>query len=297
MHVTSMHVTAAHMTAMRLCRAAAVALALLLACGIAQARTLEQVPAYLKKEGNFVAYPAFAGGWLGIFVGSVIALPAALIAAPIGWAAGDPLGYAMIPLSVFATGGGEIGYNIGGAIPWVLKNGFYDAPMQGIARIKGEPPSGLVAQVEPPPVTSGDPQYLDSTPSDARIPVVLSRQSSAALPPPKEPNSLMLRRQLSPFKPPVKPVPRAPAASVMPAAGVSTSTAAAAAAPEPAPEPPLPPVQAQAQASLPQAAPAEAKIGSTVEPPSSTARPPEPDAERPSLKSKKKRKFSERFRF
>lgn len=293
MHVTSMHVTAAHVTAMRLCRAAAIALALLLACGIAQARTLEQVPAYLKKEGNFVAYPAFAGGWLGIFVGGVIALPAALIAAPIGWAAGDPLGYTMIPLSVFATGGGEIGYNVGGAIPWVLKNGFYDAPMQGIARIKGEPPSGLVAQVEPPPVTSGDTQYLDSTPSDARIPVVLSQQSSAALSPPKEPTSLMLRRQLSPFKPPVKPVPRAPVASVMSAAGVPAS----AAAPEPAPEPPLPPVQAQAQASLSQAAPAEAKIGSTIEPPPSTARPPDADAERPSLKSKKKRKFSERFRF
>lgn len=296
MHVTSMHVTAAHITAMRLCRAAAIALALLLACGIAPARTLEQVPAYLKKEGNFVAYPAIAGGWLGILVGGVIALPATIIAAPIGWAAGDPLGYAMIPLSVLATGGGEIGYNIGGAIPWVLKNGFYDAPMQGIARIKGEPPSGLVAQVEPPPVTNGDTQYLDSTPGDARIPVVLSRRSSAALPPPKEPTSLMLRRQLSPFKPPfkppVKPVPRAPVASVTSAAAVSAS----AAAPEPAPEPPPP---AQAQASPSQAVPTEAKIGSTVEPPPSTARPPDPDpeADRPSLKSKKKRKFSERFRF
>ncbi len=296
MHVTPMHVTAARMTTMRLCRAATIAFALLLACGITQARTLEQVPAYFKKEGNFVAYPAIAGGLLGMFVGGVISLPAVLIAAPIGWAAGDPLGYAMVPLSVLATGGGEIGYNIGGAIPWALKNGFYDAPMQGIARIKGESPSGLVAQVEPPPVTSGDTQYLDSTPGDARIPVVLSRQSSAALPPPKEPTSLMLRRQLSPFKPPVKPAPRPPVASVVPAAGVSAPAPAPAPAPEPEPQA-FPAVQAQA--SLPQATPAESETGPLVEPASPTTKSPEAEAEaeRPSLKSKKKRKFSERFRF
>lgn len=278
------------------------ALVFLLASGVAGARTLDQVPPYLNKEGHFVSIPAIAVGGLGGFIGGVLALPAALVAAPIGWAAGDPLGYALLPVSLLATGGAEAGYHVGGAIPWALKNGFYDAPMAGIAKIRGEPASGMVAQVEPPPETSGEIQYLASTPEEARIPVVPPRQYSAALKPPKEPTSLMLKRSLSPFKPPPGSVGTAPAARSAPAASVIPPRPAPAARPAA----PVAPAAALAPAPVRAAAPA-ARAGDLPAEPARSEAPaaeaaPEPvfddgvDVERPSLK-KKKRKFSERFSF
>lgn len=300
----------------------------------AQARTLDQVPPYLKKEGNFVAYPAIALGGVGMVLGAVISLPATAVAAPIGWAAGDPLAYTLVPGSVLATGGAEAGYHVGGAIPWLLKNGFYDAPMNAVARIKGEPLSGLVAQVEPAPPPPSDLQYLDTTPPDARVPVVLARRYSSALPPPKPLNSMMLRRQMSPFKAPplpgqkaVPPVVRAapPAAApapVVPAgqqgmapanASISSAPAAApAVAPEPAASLPVPSLPVPVAPARPVVAPVAA-APAVSRPPSRTApveKAPEPAAVevpaadagtgdgtdgRPSLK--KKRKFSERFGF
>ncbi|MFZ5756620.1 MAG: hypothetical protein ACOY3X_06930 [Pseudomonadota bacterium] len=279
------------------------ALVLLCASGLTGARTLDQAPGYLKKEGNFVLVPASAMAGLGAVVGGVIALPAALVTAPIGWAAGDPLGYALLPVSVLGAAGGEAGYHIGGAIPWALKNGFYDAPMAGIARIKGEPPSGLVAQVDPPPaINAVDIQYLASTPEDARIPVVPPRQYSAALPPPKEPTSLMLKRALSPFKPPPGSIPATATPGSRPvipprlpaAAAVSPSlapSAPAAVVPPPAVRAPEPRVQARSPEApsrqaepRPEPAVEDAPVDDSVE------------YERPSLK-KKKRKFSERFSF
>lgn len=220
---------------MRMRRVATAALIAMLVCGFSQARTLDQVPPYLEKEGKFVSYPALGIGALGAVIGTVISLPAVVVAAPIGWAAGDPLGYSLVPVSVVATGGAEVGYHVGGALPWLLKNGFYDAPMTAVARIKGEPASGLVAQVEPPPANRGDIQYLDTTPPAARVPVVLARQYSSALPPPKPPTSLMLRRQLSPFKPPPMPVKGAAPARK------PVSVAPAALAPKPSFPPPAPP--------------------------------------------------------
>jgi len=201
---------------MPMCRVATAALVVLFACAHAQARTLDQVPPYLEKEGKFVSYPALAVGGLGALVGAVVSMPAVVVAAPVGWAAGDTLGYSLVPVSVVATGAAEAGYHVGGAIPWVVKNAFYDAPMTVVARIKGEPASGLVAQVEPPPAHRGDIQYLETTPPAARVPVVLAQQYSNALPPPKPPTSLMLRRQLSPFKAPPLPVKGAPVKKASP---------------------------------------------------------------------------------
>lgn len=303
------------------------ALVLVLTVGSTGARTLDQVPHYLKKEGNFVSYPAIAVGGIGAVVGGVIALPAALVAAPIGWAAGDPLGYALLPVSLVATAGIEAGYHVGGAVPWVVKNGFYDAPMTGIAKIRGEPASGLVAQVDPPPEkTPADIQYLASTPVEARVPVELPYERSLALPPPKEPTSLMLKRQLSPFKlPPGAAVPAAAAtrAALGRPAPVSAPPAPVSAAPVVPPPTPAAEssigVPAAAAAAVPPtaAAPvraAPARAAGTPRPAAGSPAPrsePEPtpaaeaggpaaddaaEVERPSLK-KKKRKFSERFGF
>lgn len=272
-----------------MCRAATVALALCLALGPAQARTLDQVPAYLKKEGNFVSYPAIAVGGLGLAVGALVALPAALVTAPIGFLAGDTLGYAMLPSSVVGAAGAEAGYHVGGAIPWVVKNGFYDAPMTGIAKIKGEAPSGLVAQVDPAPdVAPTDLQYLASTPTDARIPVEVSQRYSAALPPPKEPTSLMLKRQLSPFKPPEWRAPVARSAAPAAAGAAAAKAAAPVTATQPAP--------AARAASGEGIRPAPAAQPSTAPAPAYADDVPAIDVERPTLR-KKKRKFSDRFGF
>jgi hypothetical protein len=252
-----------------------VALVLLLAGGFAQARTLDQVPGYLKKEGNFVAVPAIAVSAVGFVAGSVVALPAALVAAPLGWMAGDPLGYAATPVSVFAAAGAEAGYHIGGAVPWVVKKSLYDAPMTGIARIRGEPASGLVAEVEPPPPENVYIQYLASTPEDARVPVTPLRTTSAALPPPQATSLMLLKRRISPFKPP----PDAMSAAARAPAPVVPATAAAA------------PATVPAQA----AAPARADAAPAAAAPRAETR-VEADQDRPSLRPRK-RKFSERFGF
>ncbi len=313
------------MQTLQICRVvAATFLLLLVFCGPAMARNLDQVPPYLKKEGSFVAYPAIVVGVLGAVVGGIIALPASLIAAPIGWAAGDPLGYAMLPVSVLGTAGAEAGYHVGGAVPWVLKKGFYDAPMTGMAKIRGEPASGLVAQVEPPPTAPGYPQYLDSTPAEARVPVTLPRHYSAALIPPPEPTSLMLRRQLSPFKPPTvrgavssasghavpAPPPVAVSQTAVPTA-TAPSTAASFAEPPAAagvvtaPVAVTPMVVDAPVDAAPVVVPSD--VASVESPPAATDEPAKPaveepatakaePAERPTLK-KKKKSFSERFRF
>ncbi len=279
---------------MHMRRAATVVMVLFLAMGTAQARTLDQVPPYLAKEGGFVRYPALAVGYLGLTVGALVALPVSLVAAPIGLAADDPLGYAVAPAAVTGTAGAEIGYHVGGAIPWVLKNAFYDAPMAGIARVRGERPSGLVAQVEPAPeVVPSDLQYLASTPRGARVPVDPPYNYSRALPPPREPTSLMLRRQLSPFKPPAS-VPartavRATPASVAPAVAPVTAPAAATAAAGTAVSA-APPAAAHPRPVQPPARSAEPVAGPAVED-------DDMPVDRPSLRKKKKRKFSERFGF
>lgn len=178
-------------------------LAVAIFSGFAGARTLDQVPSYLEREGGFVAHPARAMGYLGLVVGAIVALPASLVALPFGVAAGDPLGYVLVPTSVAATAGAEAGYHVGAALPWALKKGFYDAPMAGIARVKGVPPSGLVAEIEPYEPDLVALQYLESTPPAARVPVTDTPRVSAALPPPPEATSLILfKRSISPFKPP-----------------------------------------------------------------------------------------------
>lgn len=288
----------------RLRRATATVLVFLMVTGLAQARTLDQVPAYLKKEGGFVTYPAIAASALGLTAGAILSLPAALLAAPVGWAAGDPLGYALLPVSVLATGGAEAGYHVGGALPWALKNGFYDAPMAGIARVKGERPSGMVADIEPPPPDLSLTQYLESTPPEARLPVADDRRVSAALPPPKEATSLMLlKRKVSPFKPPpgvggaptraARVSPSAPGTAPAPVA--MPPSPAAGVAPLPAPPvtvaapttAPVSPGPARAAPLVPASSPVSSDAAEAVE------------VERPSLKGekKKKRKFSERFGF
>lgn len=285
---------------MHMRRAATVVMVLFLAVGTAQARTLDQVPPYFAEEGGFVRYPALAVGYLGLTVGALVALPVSLVAAPIGLAAGDPLGYAATPAALTGTAGAEIGYHVGGAIPWALKNAFYDAPMAGIARVRGERPSGLVAQVDPAPdVDPSDLQYLASTPTGARVPVEPPYNYSRALPPPREPTSLMLRRQLSPFKPPATAPARSPA---RPAPGVSAA-APAVAAPVTVPRSaaPAPAAQTVLPATPQPAAEAPARARPAA-PPARSAAPPAMDddvpEERPSLRDKKKkRKFSERFGF
>lgn len=286
----------------------AVLVSLALSSGPLAARTFDQPPAYIKKEGSFVVLPSRIVSVAGIVFGGVIALPAALVSTPIGYAAGDPLGYALIPSSLVGTGLGEVGYHVGGAIPWALKKTFYDGPMLAVARIKGDPASGLVAQVDPPPAVSlADIQYLESTPSESRVLVVPPREYSVALPPPRQPTSLMLKRQLSPFKlPPGTPV-------IAPAAATSSASLSrrSPVAPAPAPaEPVAAPVEPAAPAA---AAPAPVESAAAAQdigvPPAPVAAKPAPavvpepvaeepaeEVERPSLK-KKKRKFSERFGF
>lgn len=283
----------------------AVLVSLALSSGPLAARTFDQPPAYIKKEGSFVVLPSRIVSVAGIVFGGVIALPAALVSTPIGYAAGDPLGYALIPSSLVGTGFGEVGYHVGGAIPWALKKTFYDGPMLAVARIKGDPASGLVAQVDPPPAVSlADIQYLESTPSESRVLVVPPREYSVALPPPRQPTSLMLKRQLSPFKlPPGTPV-------IAPAAATSSASLSrrSPVAPAPAPaEPVAAPVEPAAAAPAPvESAAAAQDIGVPPAPvaakpapavaPEPVAEEPAEEVERPSLK-KKKRKFSERFGF
>lgn len=249
-------------------RVATAALVVMVSCSVTQARTLDQVPPYLENEGKFVSYPALAVGGLGAFVGAVVSLPAVAVAAPIGWAAGDTLGYSLVPVSVVATGAAEAGYHIGGAIPWVVKNAFYDAPMTVVARIKGEPASGLVAQVEPAPENRGDIQYLETTPPAARVPVVLAQQYSNALPPPKPPTSLMLRRQLSPFKAPPLPVKGAPVKKP-----VSPPVPPVAVAPRAAPAPVVPAAVPRPQASDPVWTPPSPQVAAPVSPAVATPEP------------------------
>jgi len=284
----------------------AVLVSLALSSGPAAARTFDQPPAYIKKEGSFVVYPSRAVGVAGIVFGGLIALPAALISTPIGFAAGDPLGYALIPSSLVGTGFGEVGYHVGGAIPFALKKTFYDGPMLAVARIKGDPASGLVAQVDPPPAVSlADIQYLESTPSEARVLVVPPREYSVALPPPRQPTSLMLKRQLSPFKlPPGTPV-VAPAAATSsaslsrrsPVAPAVAPVAPAAAEPVTAAPAPVEPAPVESAAVQDIGVP---PVPVTAPPPAAAPEPaaaePAEEVERPSLK-KKKRKFSERFGF
>lgn len=287
----------------------AVLVSLALSSGPLAARTFDQPPAYIKKEGSFVVYPARAVSLAGALVGGVLALPAALISTPIGYAAGDPLGYALVPSSMVGIGFGEIGYHVGGAVPWALKKTFYDGPMLAVTAIKGYPASGLVAQVDPPPaVTLADIQYLESTPSEARVLVVPPREYSVALPPPRQPTSLMLKRQLSPFKlPPGTPV-------IAPAAATSSASLSRRSpivpAPEPVPAAPAEPVVPAAPAQPAAAAPVESAAAAqdigvppvpvAAPPPAAAPKPAVKEAdeevERPSLK-KKKRKFSERFGF
>lgn len=305
-------------------RVATALLGAVLACQSVQARTLDQVPEYLKKEGPFVTVPAVGGAALGTGVGAVLALPATLVAGPIGWAAGDPLGYAMVPPSLLGAGGGEVGYHLFGAIPYGLKSAFYDGPMYVVHRIKGDPLSGLVAQVDPPPRLEATPQYLASTPPDSRIPVDPGQTYSNALPPPREPTSMMLRRQLSPFKPPPLPV-RAPAAPVVPAPAAAAVAIPAVAKAEPVVQPleqpalPVPVRSSQVPVAPAESAPAapapvaQAEKAAPKTEPEARRRPVEPvpsavavpaaaddaatdvEVERPTIK--KKRKFSERFRF
>jgi hypothetical protein len=320
---------------MPLRRLAASALILAFLPGLATARTLDQVPSYFKEEGGFVSYPAVAVGALGGVAGAIIALPASLVAAPLGFAAGDTLGYAMVPVSVLARGGTEVGYHLGGGIPWALKNGFYDAPMAGVAKIKGEPASGVVAVVEPPPQTPALPQYLDSTPKMARLPV--EPPSGVALAPPaSEYDPGLIRQQVRPPNPntpfvlpssvyeraernrraaeaanvnildrgavrppvvrPAAPAAPAPAAAVpsevvVPAAAALAPAQPAVATPERAmPAPAAAPAQPAPVASAPKPAPqAEVEAPAAAEAPAD-------EGDRPSLK-KKKKSFSERFRF
>lgn len=263
----------------RMCRAALVALGVCLLSGVAQARTLDQVPVYIKKEGGFVTYPAQAVGYLGLAVGAVVATPFAIVAAPFGFASGDPVRYTLLPVSVLATGGAEAGYHVGGALPWVLKNAFYDAPMSGIARLKGWPPSGLVADLGPPPPDPTETQYLASTPPDARVLLPDVPRVSAALPPPREATSLiLLKRRISPFKPPPESAQRAAKAQVSLPQPLPVPRPATAARAKPAAELPVPPKAAVVDA--------ESDIGDAERAAS----------ERPRLKAKKRR-FSERFRF
>lgn len=285
----------------RMRRATVAALAILLLSGLSQARTLDQVPSYLQKEGGFVTHPARAFGYLGMAVGTVVALPAVAIAAPVGWAAGDPLGYAMVPVSVLATGAGEAGYHVGGAIPWALKKGFYDAPMAGIARVRGIAPSGMVADLEPPAPDLTDLQYLASTPPDARVPATDDRRVSVALPPPPEATSLMLlKRKVSPFKPPPGSVPAPASARVHVPAAAGATPVAPAVRPAPAAQVVRPaPVTAAAAPALEAPASPEPKISKRAAEPAKSVEPVvegEESYERPSLRKKKPR-FSERFRF
>lgn len=284
-----------------------------LSVGQVEARTLDQPPSYFESEGHFVSYPALAGGALGAVVGSIIALPAAAIAAPIGYFSGDTIGYAAVPISVVATGGAEVGYHVFGAIPWALKNALYDAPMHGIARAKGERPSGTVAAVDPPPSDPMLNQYLASTPPAARAPVQLDRTRSLALKPPPELTSLMLKRSLSPFVLPpevarqfqnVQPIANIPAR--MPAPTPVRPAPQPAAVPEPVlapqeaatppPEAPSTPEPPSAAASV---APAAAPVPDSAPVPAPSAVAPAAEsADRPTLKRKKQKKsFSERFGF
>lgn len=257
----------------------AVLLAMAVFSGLAGARTLDQVPSYLEREGGFVSAPARAVGYLGLAIGSVVALPASIVALPFGIAAGDPLGYVLVPTSVGATGGAEAGYHIGGALPWVLKKGFYDAPMAGIARVKGVPPSGLVAEIEPREPDLLALQYLESTPAAARVPVTDTPRVSAALPPPPEATSLILfKRSISPFKPP----PPTPASARRTARVKSAPTAT------------LPPVvRAVPQAELERRRnPASRTTESSpdnapVEPSSGAAAPGLPEPERPTIRKRR----------
>lgn len=306
--------------------------------GFAAARTLDQVPSYFKEEGGFVSYPAVALGSVGGVVGSIVALPASLVALPLGFAAGDPLGYALVPVSVLARGGTEVGYHVGGAVPWVLKNGFYDAPLAGVARIKGEPPSGMVAVVEPPPTTPVMPQYLESTPRLARLPTEVPAGVALA-PPANDYDPGLIKQKVRPpnpntpfilpasvydraernrraaeaanvnildrgaSRPPVvRSAPPSPSPAVAPEPVSSASAALApAAAAAPAPAPALAP-GAAAPAPVTQAAAPAVKSAPAQKPPSggdfgAEATAPVPEEDRPSLKKKKKKSFSERFRF
>lgn len=287
----------------RMRRATVAALAILLLSGLSQARTLDQVPPYIQKEGGFVTYPAKAVGYLGMAVGAVVALPAVVIAAPLGWAAGDPLGYAVLPVSVMATGVGEAGYHVGGAIPWALKKGFYDAPMAGIARVRGIAPSGMVADLEPPPPDLTDLQYLASTPPDARVPATDDRRVSVALPPPPEATSLMLlKRKVSPFKPPPGSVPPAASARTHVPAPAGAAPVAPSVRPAPAPVPaakavlpaPVTAASVAAEAVVAPAPPVSRRVAEPA-PPAEPVVESEESSERPSIR--KKTKFSERFRF
>lgn len=275
----------------------AVLVSLALSCGPAAARTLDQPPAYIKKEGAFVVWPARAVSLLGLAVGAVVASPLALISAPIGLAAGDPLGYAVVPSSLAANALGEVGYHVGGAVPWAVKKTLYDGPLLLAATIKGEAPSGLVAQVDPPPaLTPTDLQYLESTPTEARTAVIPAREYSLAVPPPRQPTSLMLKRQLSPFKlPPTAAASRAPLSRQSPAMPPAAAPVTPAAAAVSAAPPATAPVESDAApASIGVPPPRPAPPPRAVEP----APPPAADIEsnRPTLK-KKKLKFSERFGF
>lgn len=266
--------------------------ALVLSCmpvGPAAARTLDQPPAYIQKEGNFVAYPARVVGGIGVLAGGLLALPAALVSTPVGFMAGDPLGYSILPSAVVGNGVGEIGYHVGGAIPYLVKKTFYDGPQYVVHAIKGDALSGMVADVEPPPEFAPiDLQYLASTPVDARLPVNNQRSYSIALPPPRQPASLMLRRQLSPFRLPTP-------------AGVPPADRAALVKPSPAPaaetaaETARPTVEA-AVVGLPPMAPGAAPPEQKPTPGEEGEVASSPTPERPSLR-KKKRKFSERFSF
>lgn len=270
----------------------AVLVLLWMSVGPVAARTLDQPPAYIKKEGNFVTYPARAFSALCTVVGGVIALPADLVALPIGFAAGDPLGYGLLPSAVVGNGLGEAGYHVGGAIPYAIKKTFYDGPLYVAHAIKGDALSGLVAHVEPAPdFGPTDLQYLDSTPGDDRVAVQNVREYSLALPPPRQPTSLMLKRQLSPFKLP--PTASAPVAPVTPPAAAPAQPAAAA----PAPAAPVETAAAPAPVGLPPPAPRAVPAQKPEPQPAAeeSVAPQEP-VERPSLR-KKKRKFSERFGF
>lgn len=293
----------------RMVGAGLLAIVSVLSAGQAEARTLDQAPAYLASEGNFVRYPAFAGAAIGGAIGAVISLPADLVAGLVGTYKGDTVGYAAVPFSLFATGGAEAGYHVFGAIPYAVKKVFYDAPMYGIAKAKGERPSGTVAQVDPPPMDPMLNQYLASTPPAARVPVQLDRSRTLALKPPPELTSLMLKRSLSPFVLPpevarqfqnIKPVANIPLkqAPVVPAP---------AAAEKPAESAPVPPTASQReQATAKQVAVPAAEQSALAQAPDAASPVPRADApdgtapsaaDRPTLKRPRKKSFSERFGF
>lgn len=289
--------------------AVAVLLAGVLTVGTAQGRTLDQVPGYLKQEGIFVTVPAYGMAGLGMAVGGLIGLPGSLISAPLGLLSGDVVGYALVPPAVTAAGGAELGYHLGGALPWLLKNAFYDAPMQGVARLKGPAANGLVAEVQPVELDPTRTQYLESTPPGRRVLLAQDNFRSKALPPPRDARSLiLLKRRISPFKPPpgtpgggpltarvapavvapvipprpalsVPPAPVVPAAPLSPMARVEPvlptplpSRVAPAAVVAPAPTPVEPVRQALSQPAA--AAPVAAARADTLAPPAVPAVPP-----------------------